>query len=68
MLSMDDILSNGNNTYARPRRRRHCCCLYPLFFEGLDVVVWLLAMRLSFFLLLYYQTLMIHFTKRSREC
>ena len=60
MLSIDDIMLNGNNTYARPRRRHSC--LYPMFFEGLDVVVWLHTMRLSFY---YITNLMIHFTKNT---
>ena len=59
MLSIDDIMLNGNNTYARPRRRH---CLYPPFFEGLDVVVWLHTMRLSFYSI---TNLMIHFTKNT---
>ena len=37
------------------------------FFEGLDVVVWLLTMRLSFFSFIVLPTWMIHFTKRSRK-
>ena len=36
--------------------------LYPLFFEGLDVVIWLHTIHLSFY---YITNLMIHFTKNT---
>ena len=64
MLSLDDIMLNGNNTYARPRRIFVVVTvvLYPLFFEGLDVVIWLHTIHLSFY---YITNLMIHFTKNT---
>ena len=64
MLSLDDIMLNGNNTYARPRRIFVVVTvvLYPLFFEGLDVVIWLHTIHLSFYCI---TNLMIHCTKNT---
>ena len=54
MLSLDDIILNGNNTYARPRRirRRHCCFVSSVFWRiGCSI----LAPHNTFVLLLHYQ-------------
>ena len=54
MLSLDDIILNGNNTYARPRRirSRHCCFVSSVFWRiGCSI----LAPHNTFVLLLHYQ-------------